>query len=189
MKIDAYPMWAKVLMSRFAKPKGFFIFDPEAYTIILDEELKEWSTVIMLDVMKWMQGQGQDWSATYPTAKMLSIAYKSYLTWMRNAGDAPPIDTTISDRENMIGMCKNKCDRIVARYTGGSSGVPESAWIEIWDWICHCDDNGDHLGSVDVEHHCEVRHGFKRTLTGLGSFLHEAIANMKISANAVRRDK
>lgn len=168
---EAMPMWARIYLQRFKRPVGF---DPVAVELVLTQELVQWRENVLIEVMQWMQNNGQDW-VDYPTAHKLAVAYKAYRKWQV----APRAEITsardVTQRESLVGECKAKILKIYRDSVDGEI-VPVWAWQDIWDQICRPDDAGDFCGSQALEEWAERTIGFRRAYTGLAEKTRQAVA-------------
>jgi len=154
--------WSRIYLARFRRPKDF---DPGAFEMVFEDELERWDDDTMRGAMQWMQSPGQDWGQ-YPTAKQLVVAYCCFLG-ARNAPTGEVLAARdVADKENMLGMCKNGINKVVARYASDDRGIPQDGWREIWDLICYPDDNDCRELSAELDQWAIETIGFDRAYLG-----------------------
>lgn len=69
---DSWPAWAKMLVARFGQPKSF---DPDAWQMALDNDVRDNESGELLDCMAWMQTKGQEWKPPQTVADLRRALY------------------------------------------------------------------------------------------------------------------
>lgn len=171
---ETMPMWSRIYLQRFKRPSEF---DYPAIELVLTQELGEWREDLLVETMQWMQGPDQEWG-DYPTAKKLSVAYRTYLNFKFKPKTGIYSASNITPRESLFNECKKNMLKLFRdNYENG--GVSKCVWQDIWDQICRPDDSGNIDDSVKLEVWAEENLGFSRALTGLAEEMRESFIKMR----------
>ncbi len=129
------PKWAQVFIARWRRPKDF---NSKAWEFVFAGDLGEWDADTMIDVMKFMQSQGQDWGK-FPTAGTLTMAYRVCARdKFKSIYDSLPRQKT---KKDIIEEYRGKITRYVEHVLADGGELDEEHYGAIWDMVVDAEDS------------------------------------------------
>jgi len=128
------PLWAQIFIARWRRPKDF---NPMAWEVVFTDDLGNWKKETMINVMKWMQSQGQDWGK-FPTANTLTLAYRVY-TRQHDKGLFDELHQPKTQKE-IVDDCKTRIAQYVHDIRRDGDALNEENYGDIWDMMCAAED-------------------------------------------------